>query len=267
VRYRLLLIFWLLSDILIFIGIYALAYFLRVGWIFSSDFPFDRFIFAVVLAAPFWLLVLATTRAFALTRDQRDARNGAYIAYACLVGTALVVLTYYFTYTAFFSRLLLILAWAMSTVAIWLWHVLFDFIKRSVLRQNPPAFPVLIVGLTRESKALIEELNRKHSPLTPVAILDGHGAKELEVDGVPVRGKLNKLEEVVEEFKPTHLIQCANLEQTLNLLSLCRNRKMHYMLLPSVLGIVERDERVESLEGHPVTVVSPSGRRLSWFFR
>ena len=266
-RYRLLLTFWLLSDILIFVGTYALAYFLRVGWIFSTDFPFDRFLFAVLLSAPFWLLVLATTRAFALTRDQRSTRNGAYIAYACLVGTALVVLTYYFTYTVFFSRLLLVTAWAMSTAAIWLWHVLFDSMKRRVLRQYPPAFPTLIVGLTRESKALITELNRRRSPLTPVAILDGHGAKEEEFDGVPVRGKLNKLEEVVEEWKTTHLIQCADLEQSLNLLSLCRNRKMHYMLLPSVLGIVERDERVDSLEGHPVTVVSPKKGGLVWFFR
>jgi len=267
VRYRLLLTFWLLTDILLFVGTYALAYFLRVGWIFSTDFPFDRLIFAVIIAAPFWLLVLTTTRAFALTRNQREIRNVAYIAYACLVGTALVVLTYYFTYTAFFSRLLIIEAWAMSTAIIWIWHILFDAIKRRVLRQNPPAFPTIIIGLTRESKALIQELNQKRSPLTPVAILDGQGTKEQEVDGVPIRGKLNKLEEVVEEFGTTHLIQCSDLEQSLNLLSFCRNRKMHYMLLPSVLGMVERDERVDSLEGHPVTVVSPKEMGLLWLFR
>jgi hypothetical protein len=39
------------------------------------------------------------------------------------------------------------------------------------------------------------------------------------------------------------------------------------MLLPSVLGIVERDEKVESLEGQPVTMVGPKESKLMWFFK
>jgi hypothetical protein len=39
------------------------------------------------------------------------------------------------------------------------------------------------------------------------------------------------------------------------------------MLLPSVLGIVERDERIELLEGRPVTVVRPGEKGWMWFFR
>jgi hypothetical protein len=34
-----------------------------------------------------------------------------------------------------------------------------------------------------------------------------------------------------------------------------------------VLGIVERDERIESLEGRPVTVVRPQEHWIGWFFR
>jgi hypothetical protein len=50
------------------------------------------------------------------------------------------------------------------------------------------------------------------------------------------------------------------LEQSLNLLSACRRRGITYILLPSVLGIVERDERIESLEGYAVTMVQPGKR-------
>ena len=77
-------------------------------------------------------------------------------------------------------------------------------------------------------------------------------------------GKLNKLEDVLNEKRITHLIQCSDLEQSLNLLGACRQKGIHYILLPSVLGIVERDERVESLEGHPVTMVSPKKGVLDW---
>lgn len=269
-RPRLLLALWLLSDLALFVGLYALSYFLRVGFFFSSDFPFAPFLWSVVTVAPLWLLVLSTTRTFALTRNQRTRRNAAYIAYAALVGVSLFLLSYYFQFKASFqglSRLLLLEAFLLTAVGVWLWHLCFDTVRRMILRRSPPSFPTLIIGATREAASLIEQLNRHRNPLTPVAILDGHGAKEREISGVPVCGKLDRLEETLERQNITHLIQCSDLEQSLNLLSACRSRSITYMLLPSVLGIVEHDERVESLEGHPVTVVEPREQRGLWFFR
>tara|TARA_Y100000310_G_C20523482_1_gene734853 strand:- start:512 stop:919 length:408 start_codon:yes stop_codon:yes gene_type:complete len=135
-----------------------------------------------------------------------------------------------------------------------------------MLRRDPPVFPTLIVGATRESRELIKKLNSSVSPLKPVAVLDGKGCKDDQIDGVPVRGKLNKLEEVLGEGI-THLIQASDLEQSMNLLSACRQKKITYMLLPSVLGIVEKDEKIETIEGQPVTMVSPKESPLMWFFQ
>ncbi|MBT3293221.1 hypothetical protein HN512_03200 [Candidatus Peregrinibacteria bacterium] len=257
-RPKLLLIIWFISDLILFQVAFAFAYFLRVGFILSSDFPFNKFILITSAIAPLWLLVLSTTRTFSFTRSQQTIRNTAYIGYSVLVGVALFSLGYYFTYEAFFSRLLLVYAFAITAIGVLVWHILYSKIIRSALRSNPPSFPTLIIGLTRESKKLIETLNAKKNPLVPVAILDGRGTKEKEVDGVPVLGKLNKLEDVLEEKKITHLIQCSDLEQSINLLSACRSKSITYMLLPSVLGIVERDEKIDSLEGLPVTTVKPN---------
>lgn len=266
-RYRLGLALWLLSDLLLFLGSYGAAYFLRVGFLFSTDFPFDRFFFSALAASPIWLLVLATTRTFHLSRTQASLRNLAYIAYAALVGIAFFTLAYYFRYTAFFSRLLLIEAFVLSTVIVWLWHMLFGYLFRMLLRRSPPAFPTLIVGVTRESRALIDRLNARRNPLAPVAVIDAQGIKETSVGGVPYVGRLNKLEETFDRFRITHVIQASDMEQSLNLLSACRNRGIHFILLPSVLGIIGRDERVETLEGHPVTVVPAKETLWSRFFR
>lgn len=269
-RYRLLLALWLITDLLFFVGSYALAYFLRVGWILSTNFPLDRFLWATISAAPAWLLVLATTRTFSLTRNQQSLRNFAYLAYAALVGVAFFMLAYYFRFKGSFSgisRLLLLEELILSAGITWIWHILFDFFKRAMLRLSPPSFPTLIVGVTRESKALIESLRRNMSPFTPVAILDPRGAKEKEIHGVPVRGKLDMLEETIRQKKITHMIQASGLEQTLNLLSACRHHRITYILLPSVLGIVDRDKRIEDLEGYPVTVVRPKRSEILSFFR
>jgi FlaA1/EpsC-like NDP-sugar epimerase len=265
-RRPLLLLLWLLSDSALFVGAFALAYFLRVGWVLSTDFPFDRFIVTALAVAPLWLLTLVATRTFSLMRAQRSLRTGMYIVYASVVATALFVLGYYFLYGLFFSRLLLLYAFGGTAALTWGWHIVFDRLQRGLLRRSPPAYPTLIVGATREARALIATLRDRRSPLTPVAILDGRGTSEQEIEGVPVRGKLNKIEDVLESERITHLIQCSDLEQSLNLLSACRNRRITYLLLPSVLGIVERDERIDALEGRPVTVVRPPEPGWKWFF-
>lgn len=261
-----LLAVWLLTDLAVFIACYAMAYFLRVGFIFSTDFPFDRFMTATLLVAPAWLAMLVGTRTFALLRSQRSARTFAYVAFAGIGGAALFSLTYYFLFGAFFSRMLLGTALLLSIACGWIWHLAFGLVARATLRSGP-AYPTIVVGATRESAALIKALKEKRSPLVPVAVLDGKGTKDPAVEGVPVEGKLNKLEETLEKHGITHLIQCSDLEQSLNLLSACRKRGITYMMLPSVLGIVERDERIETLEGRSVTAVRPRTPLWQWFFQ
>ncbi len=257
---------WLLTDILIFLGAFTLAYFLRVGFILSTDFPFDRFIFVAAISAPVWLGMLIGTRCFALMRKQASLRTLAYLIASSIVAISFFALTYYFFYGLFFSRLLLLEAFFLVVALGSAWHLLFGWVSRSVMRGKNPLYPTLIVGATREAAALIRSMNQSHSPLQPVAILDAKGIKESMIEGVPVLGKLNKLEEVLRDKHITHLIQCSDLEQSINLLSACRSHGITYLLLPSVLGIVERDERIESLEGRPVTVVRPKEAMWKWFF-
>jgi len=266
-RRALLLTAWLLSDIAVFTACYVAAYFLRVGFIFSTDFPFGPFLAAVLLVAPAWLAMLIGTRTFALLRSQRSPRTFAYILFAGIGGAALFSLVYYFLFGAFFSRLLLLTALALSVVCAWVWHLAFGFLARTLMRSAPVTYPTLIVGATREAAQLIKALQEKKNPLTPVAILDGKGTRDHAIEGVPVLGKLNKLEETLEKYGITHLIQCSDMEQSLNLLSACRKRGITYMMLPSIMGIVERDERIENLESWSVTAVRPRAPLWQWFFQ
>lgn len=266
-RRALLLAVWLFTDLLVFTACYVAAYFLRVGFIFSTDFPFGRFLTATLLVAPVWLGMLIGTRTFALLRSQRSPRTLAYVVFAGIGAAALFSLVYYFLFGAFFSRLLLATALALSIVCAWTWHLLFGFLARNAMRGASPTYPTLIVGATREAASLIKALQEKKNPLKPVAVLDGKGTKDVAIEGVPVLGKLNKLEEVLEKHGITHVIQCSDLEQSLNLLSACRKRGITYMMLPSILGIVERDERIETLEGRSVTAVRPRAPLWQWFFQ
>ena len=265
-RRLILTLLWLLSDAAIFIGAYSLAYFLKVGWIFSTDLPFSTFLSAVLLTVPGWIFVMITMRNFGLTRRQKSLRNFFYIAYACMIGMAGFTLAFYFLKATLFSRLLLLIAGVLSAVSVFLWHLIFDQIQRTVLRSGSPTYPLLIIGTNREAERLISKLEHAKSVFTPVAVLDGKGSASKELGGIPVLGKLDKLEAVIRDKKITHLVQCDQLEQSINLVSLCRQNNLTYMLLPFVLGVIEDRVPMETLEGQQVVTVE-RGSRLLWFFR
>lgn len=247
-----LLAVWLVTDTALFIGAYAIAYIARVGFILSTDFPLDHYLKTVCVVAPVWVLILAQLGVFRLLRVQSERRNILHILFACVMGSALFTLAYYFLFDRFFSRLLLVYAGGFSFMLTLVWHLAFDSWQRRILRSNPPAYPVLFVGITRETERLIALLEEKQSPLKPVAVLEAHGTSQTDVRGVPVLGKLNNLEQVIKDKRPTHLIQCNNLEHTVNLMSVCRQHGMTYMLLPSVLGVAGGTEEVVTLEGRPM---------------
>lgn len=261
-----LVLLWILTDGLLFIGAYALAYGLKVGWLLSSDFPFDGYLQTVALITPVWLLIMIQLGVYKLMRVQRSARNLSYLVYACLMGAALFTLTYYFLHGRFFSRLLLVEAFSLSVGMTVLWHLAYGLLMRLCLRAGAPVYPTLLIGTGREAKSVIALLQKHRSPLTPVAVLDSGNAKEKDILGIPVLGKLNKLEETIGTKGITHLIQTSDAEHTINLLSACRTHGVTYVLLPSVLGIVEHDEHVEQLEGRQVTVVHPWKAAYYWFF-
>lgn len=253
---------------LVFLGSYAFAYFFRVGWILSTDVEFTSYMTAALIVAPVAVVALIASRTFALMRKQMSLRTGLTIVYACTTAVALFTLTYYFLFGLFFSRLLLVEALLFSILALWSWHLAFGFAARQLMRRDPPVYPTLIIGATREAGRLIKALQER-SPLLPVAVLDSHAGKEKEIHGVPVIGRLHKLEDLLSKKRITHFIQCSDLEHALNFVTLCQSKGITYMLLPSVLGIVgsgER-ERVDMLEGHPVTIVEPRASLLGWFFQ
>ncbi len=254
-RRLILLIIWLVTDAVLFLGAYVVAYFLRVGLIVSTDFPLNLYLQTVALVTPVWLLVMGELGVFKLFRVQSDKRNLLYVLFSCVMGSALFTLTYYFLFNRFFSRLLLVEAGLLSFIFAMFWHLAFDQWQRRILRKSPVAYPVLVIGTNREAERFITLLEEKQSPLKVTGILDPQGSSKKEIAGVSVLGKLNKLEDTIKSLRPKYLVQCSNLEHSINLISACRNHGITYMLLPSVLGVVSQHEEFVVIEGQPMAMV------------
>lgn len=224
-------------DFILILLSFALAYFTRVGFIFSSDFPFNQFLPVALVSS-----VLTVVFAFLIKTYQEDQKvftlhHFLRTGFSSILQTALFAILFYFFYQSLFSRLMLVYITLFSLILVYAGHIGFDkFIRFLYSKGKGGVVRTLLIGTNREAQKLIKFLQTQQSRHYVVAILDGYGSSLKEIEGVPVKGKLNKLEEVVKEDKIEQIIQVDNLEQVMNLLLFAKQNNLKYILVPSVLG-------------------------------
>lgn len=229
-----------------------LAYFLRVGFVFSTEFPFQEYFYPAVPIGVLWVFVLYYARAYKTEQNIRSFRHFERIGFACLVGMAAYVITFFFLRKFLFSRAIILMVFVLSTLFIYVSHYIYSLIARSYYKKGIGVYRTLIVGANREAEKLVKKLKQQGSVYMPVAMLDAYGSKLKEVSGVPMKGKLNKFEEVIKEDSIDYIIQTDNLEQTINIMNYALQNNIKYALLPSLLGAYHKKQFVEEIEGVPV---------------
>jgi FlaA1/EpsC-like NDP-sugar epimerase len=252
----------LLLDYFLLQGMFVLAYLLRVGFVWSSDFPFEPYFWTSLAAGLVWLASLLIFRGYNPSIRFTRWIHIMKVIVAGLTGTALFGLIFYFGQQSLFSRLLLGYIFCLGTVGMLLFHLLMQWIENTLIRKGHGNIRTLIIGSNRGVKAFIAELKKNHSPYVPVAVLDGYGTKQKEIHGVPVLGKLNILEETVDEYDIHAIVQGDNVEQVVNIVHFCDKNQLDYFLLPYLLGMYQDSLRVQMIEKPVIAPARPGGR--SW---
>lgn len=253
----------LVLDFVLLIGAFSLAYFVRVGFIFSSDFPFEPYFWTSLSASLVWILSLLIFRGYNPSVRFTKPIHMIKVAIAGLTGTALFGLFFYFGQKELFSRLLLAYIFLFGTLSMILFHLLMQLIEKKLIQKGYGNIRVLFIGSNRGVKSFIEELQKHVSPYVPVAILDGYGTKQKDILGVPVLGKLNILEETIDKHQIDAIIQGDNVEQVVNIVHFCEKNDLDYYLLPYLLGVYQDSLRVQMIEKPVIAPEKGNGRQ--WY--
>ncbi|MDP3975365.1 MAG: hypothetical protein Q8P95_00435 [bacterium] len=235
-------------DYLLLLGAMTLAYFLRVGFIFSTHFPFWPYFKVSLLTAAAWIIVLLIFRGYSVQVRFSQLKHLSKVIVAGLTGTALFGLIFYFWQKELFSRLLMIYIFVLGTGLMTILHLLMVGVEKRLIQKGYGNIRLLIIGSNREVKSFIEKLKKNVSPYVPVAILDGYGTNQERIGGVPVLGKLNILEQTVEEERIDAIVQGDNVEQVINIVHFCKKHQLKYFLLPYLLGMYQEELSVSLIE-------------------
>ncbi len=249
-------IFKVVCDYIAILSAFAVSYFIRLNFRFSSEFPFDEYFIPALCITPFWLVVMYYARGYKIGVRVKSFRHFERIVFVSLVGIAVYLLTFFFLRKILFSRAIILLIIFFSVLLIWGSHMFFSYLSSRFYMQGKGSIKTLIIGTGRVAKRLVSHLIKERSIHQPVAIIDGYGTKETEIHGIKIVGRLNKLEDTFINYNIEQIIQTDNIEQTINIINFAVTKGIKYAMLPALLGVYGNKSKVDELEGVPVVRVS-----------
>lgn len=254
-KFRVLMLF---VDWVLIVLSFVLAYWVRFGTLARTDFLFYDFMVVALVVSVIWLLMLVAMRVYALGRSFLSWFHLERLILGNVAGVATFVMVFFFWRHTFYSRLVIVYLWCFASLVLIFAHVLATWVKGVMVRNGFGVVPALVVGSNRMAQGVIKHLQETHATVQPVVVLDGYGASVKSLHGVPVEGKLDKLEAVVDREGIRFIIQADNIEHALNLIAFAEKRGIEYRLLPSLLGMYHQAETVY-MEGMPV--IKAAGKR------
>jgi len=233
-------------DFFLILGAFTISYFFRVGFILSTDFPFHNYSQVFIPTTILWIGILLFNNAYQSSPISKR-RLFTNIMLSNLIAITIFVLIFFFNRDIFFSRLILVYVWGVSSILLISNSWIFRIIKSSIYRKGIGTKKTLIVGANKTAEEIIKNFKKYEPYYEPVAILDAYGTKKESISGVPVLGKMNSLEEIIKEKNIEAIAQADCIEQSVNLVHLCEENKLDYFLVPSLFGAYHSNISAETL--------------------
>lgn len=224
----------IIVDAFLVLLAFADAYWVRIGQFYSTDFPFWNYFSLALLITPAFLFLLAWSNLYAL-KIYSTRQLLRITSFASLSGTMLFVLIFFFQREFFFSRLIVLLVFLFATLFLFSFHFGLQKLQASRHKHGKNILRTLIIGNGRVAEQVIYELKSSGNRLFPVAALAPYGGKK-EVAGIPVLGKLDALESIIEEQNIEAIIQTEAGEQLINLLLFSEGHFLEYTIHPALFG-------------------------------
>ncbi len=241
----------IIVDALLILTAFALAYFLKIGFFFSTQFSFEHYILIAIITTPFTIAYMFFIRAYKLNQQIKSWRHFQRLTFVAMENVFLFMILYYFTFREFFSRLILVYDFTLTLLLTFGWHLIFRWILKKASNKEIGVYRALILGTNRPAEEIIQLLLTKQSHIKPIAAINAHGGGKKMIHGIPVVGKMNLFEKTIADQGIDLIIQADHLEQSLNVINYALSNNLKYMMPPELLGIFQGQQILEEIEGKP----------------
>lgn len=214
---------------------FCTAYWVRIGQVNSTDFPFFPYLNLVLFITPLIILFFAWSGLYSLEQKKHGEILRIIISGA-LAGSMLFVLFFFFKREFFFSRAIVFLSWGFISLFLFSAHSYFIFREKNDHQKGKNILRTLLIGNGRTAEKIIANFQKQGIRFKTVAIISPYGGGKKEIAGVPVLGKMNALEKITEEQRIDAIIQTDAPEHITNLTLFCEGNFLSFLAPPSTFG-------------------------------
>lgn len=260
----------IIFDFLLIVLSFFLAYFLRLSiyllleWkntIIHSDYPINNYLIYSWIVWAVMISIYIYQWRYAIDKPYNNFINNFV---SSIIWITVFVLIYFYNKEVFFSRLIPIYILFISYVLLYINNIIFR--KIYSLKQIRESFwrRTLIIWANINTENLIKSLKNNNSIRQIIWIIDAYWTKKKEISWIKVLWKMNKFEQIINDFKIDEIIQTDNQEQTLNIVTFCENRWISYFQVPSLSSwLFHENLEVYYLDEKPIIYLNQSNLN-SW---
>lgn len=139
--------------------------------------------------------------------------------------------------------------------------LIFHILQSSLFSLSRAKRKVLLVGSNRSINSVIDIFNSPRDGSEVIGILDNVIRKGEIINGVPALGKINTIEEVLNDNQIDMIVQVSGSENTTLLLTLAEHRRIRFMVAPKMFGLLNKS--ISSIYYGNQLFLEPKGTALS----
>lgn len=261
-RFELVFTFCLLPlDIVMIISSFILAYYFRshletsVGFANIGLIEYLRYAFYLL---PIWLGIFALNGLYAIKNKSGLLADFYNIFTSSSVAVLFLIVLLFFSKISFFSRIILVLTWAISIVLIALGRIILKSIRRSLLHKGIGRIRLLIIGSNNTASDLVLEIESKSLAYYDVVgyLSNNFGS----IEGQSKLGNLSQIDEVLSNKNIDEVIlaeQDISREKMSQIIQACDNRKISFKYIPDTYSLMSLSFRPGLIGTMPMMELKP----------
>lgn len=146
-------------DFLMLIAAALTAYLLRFQALADIrpiifDLPFSWYLRMAAMTAVLWLIIFALNGLYAISGPRKLVYELSRIAVACSGGMMILIIFIFFRRELFSSRFILLAAWFLSILFVWLGRLLVKMMRWILLRKGIGNHRVILVGTSKSAQVI-----------------------------------------------------------------------------------------------------------------
>lgn len=248
-----------LIDLLVTIGAYFLAYWLKFksGLIsYNISLPIRSYLLVLYFVAPVYMLLYYFFDMYNSKRLSGRKRELFNIVKANTVGLVLIIVVLYIVNQPNYSREMFFIFWCLNIFILTGYRNLLRMFLRYIRKRGYNLKYVLLVGYSKSAESYINRIR-----LNPQwgyvirGILDDHIEAGTMYKGIKVLGKIDNLMVILPENKLDEIAITLSLSEYGHLekiVDMCEKSGVHTKFIPDYTGIIPNRPYTEDIQGLPV---------------